>query len=83
MVSSKFVLSALLLLAVSAGVYLLQIEWVYATFLVFIAALLFAYSGGWSEPAGTMTVRHAEEGEEGHGNESPHGNGHGRAHGSH
>lgn len=72
MASSKMILSALLLAAVSAGVYALRVEWVSATFLVFLAALLFAYSGGWTEPAGTMTVRHGKRGDEARANGGSH-----------
>lgn len=58
MISSKLLLAGLVLAIVSAAALSLQLEWVYSTFFIFLAALFFAYAGGAPEPGSTMSVSH-------------------------
>ena len=54
MVSSRLLLAGLVLAIVSAIALSLQLEWVYSTFFIFIAALVFAYAGGAPSPDSTL-----------------------------
>lgn len=66
MVSTRFLLAALVLALVSAIALSLQLQWVYSTLFIFLAALFFAYAGGAPEPGSTLWVSHkgVEEQEE-------------------
>ncbi|GEM_PF-6679643 len=58
MVSVKILAAGLALAVVSAIALSLQLQWVYSTFFIFLAALFFAYAGGAPEPGSTLWVRH-------------------------
>lgn len=60
MFSSKILVAGLLLVIISAAALSLQLEWVYSTGLIFLAALFFAYAGGAPDSSSTLGVRRSD-----------------------